>query len=124
MNSHTPTIVVLAVDDEPILRMYAVQAFEDAGFRVIEAGDAGEALAMLDQHPEVSVLFTDIQMPGPLDGLGLAHKVHECRPDIQLIVTSGNARPTQQELPAHGKFVPKPYNGDAVARLVGAPRAV
>jgi CheY-like chemotaxis protein len=120
VNGKTASIVVLAVEDEPLLRMYAVDAFEDAGFAVIEAGDAAEALALLGKHPEVSVLFTDIQMPGPLDGMELARQVYERRPDVQIVITSGNIRPSPEEIPDHGSFVPKPYSGVAVADLIAA----
>ena len=113
-------IVILVVDDEPIVRMYAVDSLEDAGFIVVEAGDAEEALSLLDARPDIAVLFTDINMPGPMDGLDLARRVHAIRPDVQLIVTSGRIRPSNDELPDCGAFVPKPYSASEVVSLVRA----
>lgn len=120
MDTQMDNIVVLVVDDEPLIRMYAVDVLEDAGFTVIEAEDAQDALAALDRHPDIRVLFTDINMPGPFDGLDLARKVHERRSDIQLIIVSGKRRLTQDEIPGDGTFFAKPYDGAAIARLIGA----
>lgn len=88
-------VVVLVVDDEPLIRMNAVDVLEDHGFAAIEAEDADDALVQLDAHPDISVLFTDINMPGRCDGLDLARQVHALRPDVHLIITSGKMRPTQ-----------------------------
>ncbi len=110
--------VVLVVDDESLIRLYAVDILSDAGFVTIEAGDGEEALALLARHPEINVLFTDINMPGPLDGLELARKVHEARSDVQLIITSGRMRPSQAELPDDGAFVAKPYEAAAITKLI------
>lgn len=124
MTDPADPIVVLVVDDEPLIRLYAVDVLEDVGFVVIEANDATEALEALDRHPEIGVLFTDIHMPGPFDGLELARRVHALRPDIQLIIASGKGRPTKAELPGDGAFFPKPYDGMAIARLIGATRRI
>ena len=110
--------VILVVDDEALLRLNAIDLMEEAGFDAFESGNAEDALVQLDQHPEVSVLFTDIQMPGRFDGLELARQVHIRRPDIQLILTSGRRRPEPKDIPDDGKFIAKPYDGAAVARLV------
>lgn len=120
MDSPHPSAVVLVVDDETLIRMYAVDVLEDVGFTVIEADGGEDALCTLDQHPEITVLFTDIHMPGPFDGLVLARKVHERRPDIQLIIASGRGRPNGSELPGDGVFFTKPYDGMAIARLIEA----
>lgn len=111
---------VLVVDDEPLIRMYAVDVLEDEGIRTLEAGDATQALAMLEAHPEITVLFTDINMPGPLDGLELARRVHERRADVQLILTSGKVRPRQADLPNDGHFLEKPYEAAALTGLIRA----
>jgi len=113
-------IVVLVVDDEALIRMYAVDVFEDAGFRVVEAEDGEDALAALERHPEIGVMFTDINMPGPFDGLELARKVHARRPDIQLIIASGKLRLTKAEIPDSSTFFAKPYDGQVIARLINA----
>lgn len=112
--------VVLVVDDEPILRMNATEAFRDAGCIAYEASQAGEALTVLDEHPDISVLFTDINMPGELDGLALAGAVHDLRPHVRLIVTSGREQPAPKNIPDDGQFIPKPYHLDAITDLVAA----
>jgi len=109
-------IVVLLVDDEPVLRMVARQGLEDAGFEVIEADDAKAALEILDAGAAVTVLFTDVNMPGPLDGLDLAECVHERWPAIQLVITSGRGLTTP--LPDDGRFMAKPYSIDQLIRAV------
>jgi CheY-like chemotaxis protein len=114
------TPVVLVVDDEPLIRMFAVDSLLDAGFEVIEACDAAEAIGLLDQNFGITVLFTDVNMPGAFDGLELARRVHERHPDIQLIITSGRERLSGAEIPDHGSFLPKPYKGSAVADLIRA----
>lgn len=111
---------VLVVDDEPIIRMNAVDILSDAGFSVLEAGDADEALAVMSSHPEIAVLFTDINMPGSMDGLDLARRVHEIRPDVHLIITSGKVRPEIDEIPDSGAFIGKPYRDRQVVALVEA----
>lgn len=110
--------MILVVDDEPIIRLDAVAIIEDAGFVVFEAADAEEALEIMSAHPEVSVLFTDINMPGPLNGLELARRVHEGWPMVQLVITSGRVVPNPDEIPEHGHFVAKPYQTSAVVNLL------
>src|SRR3712207_270502 len=117
---HSPP-VVLIVEDEPLVRMLGTDVLEDAGFQVVEAMDAQEALAQLEAHPEVDILFTDVQMPGELDGVALARIVHDRRPDVRLVIASGRTRLEPQEIPDNGRFVPKPYRPD---ELVGVMREV
>ena len=90
---------VLVVEDEMLLRMRAVDIVEDAGFTPIEAVNADEALAILESRSDVDLLFTDIQMPGSMDGLKLAHAVHERWPSIKIILVSGKLTPTDSERP-------------------------
>jgi two-component system, response regulator PdtaR len=116
MNEAKPT-VVLVVDDEGLLRMSAVDALADDGFIAIEARNATEALKILGDHPEISVLFTDIQMSG-LDGLELAKIVYDRRPDIRLILTSGRLHTPDDEIPDHGRFISKPYGQHAVRDIL------
>ncbi len=110
--------VILVVDDESLLRMDAVDQLGDAGFDTLEAADAEAALGVLDHHPEISVLFTDINMPGPFDGLELARRVHERRPDVQLIITSGRRPPDPRDMPEDGRFITKPYDARLIAAMV------
>jgi CheY-like chemotaxis protein len=99
---------VLVVEDEPIVRIVAADALADAGIVAWEAGDADEALKTLEQHPHIRVLFTDINMPGPMNGLGLARQVSASNPEIALVITSGAVTLTDGELPDRGTFLPKP----------------
>jgi CheY-like chemotaxis protein len=119
MNMSSPP-VVLVVDDEPLIRLYAVDVLTDAGFLTIEAADAEEAMELLAEHADITVLFTDINMPGPFNGLELARRVHERRPDVQLIITSGKERPDRASIPDDGTFLAKPYQGSAVTALIKA----
>jgi two-component sensor histidine kinase/CheY-like chemotaxis protein len=99
---------VLVVEDEMLLRMRAVGIVEDAGFTPIEAVNADEALAILESRSDVDLLFTDIQMPGTMDGLRLAHAVHERWPTIKIILVSGKLTPTDSERPTDSRFFGKP----------------
>ena len=99
---------VLVVEDEMMLRMRAVDIVEDAGFTPIEAVNADEALAILESRSDIELLFTDIQMPGSMDGLRLAHAVHERWPSIKIILVSGKLTPTEAEKPIHSRFFGKP----------------
>jgi two-component sensor histidine kinase len=99
---------VLVVEDEMMLRMRAVDIVEDAGFTPIEAVNADEALAILESRSDIELLFTDIQMPGSMDGLKLAHAVHERWPSIKIILVSGKLTPTDAEKPVHSRFFGKP----------------
>ena len=102
--------VILVVEDEAIIRMEAVQMLEDAGFAVVEACNAHDALVILDSRTDVRVVFTDINMPGTWDGMRLAQIVRGRWPPIHLIVTSGLMSPDPHDLPLNGRFIPKPYN--------------
>ncbi|MET0270944.1 MAG: response regulator, partial [Sphingomonas sp.] len=112
--------VVLVVDDEALIRMNAMDMLEDAGFATLEAADAAEALAMLADHPEIGLLFTDINMPGRMDGLDLAREVNRRRPDIHLVVTSGKVLPEVGQMPDRGTFIGKPYREKPFIALVEA----
>lgn len=109
---------VLVVEDEPLLRFHAVDLLEESGFLVAEAANAEAALDMMESRGDVGVLFTDIQMPGRIDGMELARQVHERWPDVLLIITSGQKRPTCAEIPNDGRFVAKPYRGEDLVRQV------
>lgn len=111
---------VLVVEDEAFTRMAAADVLEDRGFSPYEAGDADEALDLLGEHPEIILLFTDVDMPGGMDGVQLARRARQLRPDVGIIITSGKRR--IPEVPAGGSFLPKPYRpqqlADAVKRCV------
>ena len=104
-----PEPLILVVEDQEILRLYAADLLEEHGFRVVEARNAAAALKVLEARDDVRLLFTDIQMPGTLDGMDLAREVHQRWPRVLLVITSGQKKPTEEEMPDHGRFVAKPY---------------
>jgi DNA-binding NtrC family response regulator len=99
----------MVVEDDILVRMIAADILVEAGFRVVEARNAEEALTLLSARSDVQVVFTDCNMPGAIDGIGLAHLVHERAPEVGLLVTSGKMRPAARELPPGARFIPKPY---------------
>lgn len=103
-----PPSVVLVVEDELMLRMRAVDIVEDAGFTPIEAINADEAIRILEARGDISVLFTDIQMPGTMDGLKLAHVVHGRWPHIKIMLVSGQIAVTEDDKPDDSRFFTKP----------------
>src|ERR1700716_3440091 len=100
--------IVLVVEDEMVLRMRAVDIVEDAGFTAIEAVNADEAMSILESRSDISLLFTDIQMPGSMDGLKLAHAVPARWPSIKIILVSGQVKPSEADKPADSRFFGKP----------------
>ena len=110
--------VVLIVEDEFLLRMNAVDMVGAAGFEVVAAANADEALEILETRYDVTVIFTDIQMPGSMDGLKLARAVRGRWPPIKIIATSGHADVRETDLPEGGRFVPKPYDSAQVAGVL------
>ena len=109
---------VLIVEDEAMIRMVAADALADRGIVAWETGDAEEALDALNRHPSIGLLFTDVNMPGHLNGIDLARCVHELRPDVELIVTSGATVIPNDDLPDHGTFLVKPYPVDRLVEMV------
>src|SRR6202795_806096 len=101
---------ILVVEDEMMLRMRAVDMVEDAGFTAVEAINADDALAILESRSDIELLFTDIQMPGSMDGLKLAHAVHERWPAIKIILVSGQLKLTDDDNPADSLFFGKPLD--------------
>jgi two-component sensor histidine kinase/CheY-like chemotaxis protein len=101
---------VLVVEDEMMLRMRAVDMVEDAGFTAIEAINADDALAILESRSDIELLFTDIQMPGSMDGLKLAYAVHKRWPLIKIILVSGQLNLTDSDKPADSRFFGKPLD--------------
>jgi len=103
---------VLVVEDEMILRMRAVDIVEDAGFCPVEAVNADEAISILESRSDISLLLSDIQMPGTMDGLKLAHAVHDRWPAIKIVLVSGQVKPSETETPADSRFFRKPLAVD------------
>src|SRR5262245_24663102 len=108
MSSSSP-ICVLVVEDEFLSRLHAVNLVEDAGYKAIEASNAKEAIAILEARKDIRIVFTDVDMPGTMDGLKLAHAIRTRWPPIELIVTSGHFHLSNAEMPERGRFFPKPY---------------
>ena len=112
-----PTILI--VEDQQLLLMHVQFAFEDAGYVVIQADSADAALLALERHPEIRAIFTDVAMPGSIDGAALAAKVHRSHPHVAIIVTSGEQFHVAADLPRGVRFVPKPYTGHDIIRMIG-----
>ena len=118
-HSSVPT-VVLVVEDEMLLRMRAVDMVEDAGYTSVEAVDADQAVAILESRSDIALLFTDIQMPGSMDGLGLAHSVHDRWPPIKIILVSGQLKLANIDIPVGSKFFGKPLEAKVmIAQMQG-----
>ncbi|MBO9723809.1 response regulator [Novosphingobium sp.] len=104
------TKTILIVDDEALLRFDLVDFFEAAGWRVFDAEDADQAIIILEERKEIRVVLTDVQMPGSLDGLKLAHYIRDRFPPTILYIASGHVPLREDELPAHATFLPKPFD--------------
>ncbi|KQT02803.1 transcriptional regulator [Rhizobium sp. Leaf391] len=111
-------ITVLVVEDEILLRMDIVQSLEEEGFRVFEAANADDAIAILTAQSEIHLMFTDIDMPGSMDGLKLAIAVRDRWPPIKIIVTSGHRHMIDSALPVPGRFFDKPYNASQIISVM------
>ncbi|EKF59103.1 MAG: response regulator [Agrobacterium albertimagni] len=110
---------VIVVEDEVIVRMDIAMSLQDEGFIVLEASNADEAIGLLDSHPEIRLMFTDIDMPGSMDGLKLAEAVRDRWPPVKIIIASGHRQLRDDLLPIEGKFFSKPYDH---ARIISAMR--
>ena len=124
MHSITPPIRILVVEDETFIRMDAVETLRAAGFDIIEAANADEAIQMLEHHSDIRLIFTDIDMPGSMNGLKLAAAVRDRWPPVRIIATSGHFKVQASDLPADARFISKPYQPaqiiDAVRELTRA----
>lgn len=101
---------VLVVDDEPLIRMSLAAFFEDEGYTVFEADSADMAISALESHAAIQIVVTDVQMPGSMDGVKLAHFMRDRWPPTILIVSSGVAHLTAVDLPSRSAFVAKPVD--------------
>lgn len=109
---------ILIVEDEALVRFDLVDFFAHAGWRVFDAENADEAIRLLDAHDEIRVVLTDVQMPGSMDGVKLAHYVRERFPPAVLFVVSGNVPIPKSELPARATFLPKPFDPHRLLRQI------
>ena len=106
--------IILVVEDEPLLRMAAIDLVEEAGFEAVEAANATEAITILENRLDIRIVFTDIDMPGGMDGMKLAALIRDRWPPIEIVVTSGQLDRPGVALPERGLFFPKPYDVDEV----------
>jgi CheY-like chemotaxis protein len=102
-------ISVLVVEDEVLIRMDVAGTIEDLGFRTYQAGTADAAIALMEQHDDIRILFTDIDMPGSMDGLKLAAYIRERWPPVAIVITSGAMSVAESAMPKGAVFLPKPY---------------
>jgi len=118
MDNSPSQALIMVVDDDVLERMGAADMFLDAGYRVLEAGNADEALRLFETNTDIRVLFTDVSMPGSMSGADLALDVAKRWPAIGIIMTSGRPRP--DKLPLSMRFHDKPYEPTAVLRQATA----
>jgi CheY-like chemotaxis protein len=111
-------IVVLVVEDEPLIRMSVVADLEDANFIVYEASDAKEAISILEAQREITLVFTDVDMPGTMDGVLLAAYVRDRWPPIKIIITSGQRNLRPDDMPTESRFIAKPYQREEVVSMI------
>ncbi|MFC1455729.1 response regulator [Microvirga arabica] len=112
-------MVILVVEDEPLVRIFIADFMDEAGFKVLEAVDADEALTILKARPDVQAIISDVEMPrGSMNGFALARAVREQWPGIGIVMTSGRERPGPDELPDEVVFLAKPYLPDTVIQVI------
>ncbi len=110
--------VVLVVEDEALIRLAALDLVESAGYEAVEATNADDAIRILEARADIRVVFTDVDMPGTMDGLKLAHYVRDRWPPIRIVVASGMKIVAESQLPTGSRFFSKPYEeGSIVAAL-------
>jgi CheY-like chemotaxis protein len=117
MKSDSP-IYVLVVEDEFLSRLHAVNLVEDAGYKAIEASNSEEAIAILEARKDIRIVFTDVDMPGTMDGVKLAHAISTRWPPIELIVTSGHFNLSDADMPERGRFFSKPYRDQDIVSAI------
>jgi CheY-like chemotaxis protein len=110
--------LVLVVDDDFLVRLNALSLLEEAGFSVLEAGSADEAIAVLERRKDIRIVFTDINMPGSMDGLRLAHAIRDRWPPIDIVLTSGRMCVREEDMPERGVFLGKPYEPGELVQMV------
>lgn len=114
----SPLPIVVVAEDDFLLRMLATDILTDQGYAVLEAESAEVALMMLESTSNVRLLFTDVQMPGALDGMELARRVCERWPLVPVLVTSGQRRIRPGDLPDSARFLAKPYRQEDLVAVI------
>jgi CheY-like chemotaxis protein len=105
----------LVVDDEVLIRLDLAERLEEAGYEVYEASNADEAISILEQHDQIRLVFTDVQMPGSMDGMHLAHYVRKRWPPTAIVICSANKKPDIKDLPTNTHWLGKPIDIDGMA---------
>ena len=118
METESSSPVILVVEDDGLVRRVSADQLADVGYQVLEAANSEEAIAIFEAGVGVAVLFTDVNMPGDLDGLDLARLVHQRWPNVRLLVTSGGAKAGPDDVPDEGRFIAKPYSLDRMCSMV------
>lgn len=111
---------ILVVEDEPLIRITTASALSDAGLTVLDCANADQAITILEQRSDICLVFTDVDMPGSMDGIKLCNYIRDRWPPIALIVTSGKHMSSQPTLPANTPFFAKPYGFEDVIRSIRA----
>jgi CheY-like chemotaxis protein len=109
---------VLVVEDDILVRMDCAEMLSKAGYQVLEAKDADEAIDLLSKQPDIAAIFTDIEMPGSMDGLRLARAVRDRWPPVKILATSAHAHFNQHDLPEGGRFLWKPYSHEQITQAL------
>ena len=112
--------IVLVVEDEALVRLTICEGLASEGYEVLSAATADEAIEILASCNDISTVFTDVEMPGSMDGLKLAAAVRDRWPPINIVVTSGKSRPGETQMPRNTQFIGKPYRTADVVRAFGA----
>jgi DNA-binding response OmpR family regulator len=112
--------VVLVVEDEELARLIIAEYLTEGGFTVLQSASAAEALATLERRADIKAVVLDVVMPGDMDGVALAHRIHERWPAVSLLVVSGKGTPRIATLPPGAGFLPKPYFGPSIVGRIRA----
>jgi CheY-like chemotaxis protein len=110
--------VILVVEDHPLVRMAVLEVVTEAGFETLEASSASGAIRTLEARPDIRLVFTDAEMPGTMNGIGLAHYIRKRWPPVKLIIVSGKREIASEELPAGARFFHKPYRETSVVEAM------
>jgi two-component system, response regulator PdtaR len=110
--------VVLVVEDHPLVRMAVREVMTEAGFEALDASSASGAIRTLEARPDIRLVFTDAEMPGTMNGIGLAHYIRKRWPPVKLIIVSGKREIASEELPAGARFFHKPYRETSIVEAM------
>lgn len=116
--SENVKIAVLVVEDEALIRMDFVDQLRAAGYETHEAANSADAIAILELHPEIRAVFTDVQMPGDMDGLQFSHYVRKRWPPTVIVVCSAKELPSPDVLPSEASFVAKPFESSSLETML------